>query len=263
MKDVVFTDLDGSLLDSSTYSYSEALDALNLLRSKQTPLVFCSAKTRAEQEVYRKALAINDPFIVENGGAIFIPEGYFPFTFDHHKTIDNYLVIELGIPYIRIRQLLKETGYHIKGFGDMTVKEVAAATGLDLKAAVLAKQREYDETLVLEGEADEIKQILEAIQRVGLKWMHGGRYYNVTGGNDKGEACQILIELLKKKFTEIRTIGIGDSASDLPMLKVVDIPVLVQKEGGCWEDMELPGLVKVEGMGPRAWREAILSLVER
>jgi len=261
MKDVVFTDLDGSLLDASTYSYSEALDALNLLRSKQIPLVFCSAKTRAEQEVYRKALAIDDPFIVENGGAIFIPKGYFPFTLDHDKTIDDYLVIELGIPYIRIRQLLKETGYHIKGFGDMTVEEVADTTGLDLKAAALAKQREYDETLVLEGDAKEIKQVLEAIQKVGLNWMHGGRYYNVTGGNDKGEACQILIELLKKKSTEIRTIGIGDSANDLPMLKTVDIPVLVQKEGRRWEGMELPGLVKVGGVGPWGWREAILSLI--
>jgi len=261
MKDVVFTDLDGSLLDASTYSYSEALDALNLLRSKQIPLVFCSAKTRAEQEVYRKALAINTPFIVENGGAIFIPEGYFPFTFDHDKTIDNYLVIELGIPYTRIRQLLKETGWHINGFGDMTIEEVASATGLDLEAAALAKQREYDETLLLEGEANEIEQILAAIQRVGLKWMHGGRYYNVTGGNDKGEACQILTELLKKKFTQIRTIGIGDNANDLPMLKAVDIPVLVQKEGERWEEMELPGLVKVKGVGPRGWREAILSLI--
>jgi len=262
MKEVVFTDLDGSLLDSSTYSYSEALDALNLLRSKQVPLVFCSAKTRAEQEVYRQALAIDAPFIVENGGAIFIPEGYFPFTFSHDKTIDNYLVIELGIPYVRIRQLLKETGYHVKGFGDMTVEEVAAATGLDLKAAVLARQREYDETLILEGEADEKEQILEAIQRVGLRWMRGGRHYDVTGGNDKGKACQILIELFRKKFSWIRTIGIGDSANDLPMLKMVDIPVLLQKEGGRWEEMELPGLVKVEGQGPQGWREAILSLVE-
>ena len=262
MKDIVFTDLDGSLLDASSYSYIEALDALNLLDSRQIPLIFCSAKTRFEQEVYREALAITAPFIVENGGAIFVPEGYLPFAFHHDKTIDNYRVIELGMPYARIRQLLKETGYHIKGFGDMTVREVAAATGLGLVMAALARQREYDETLVLEGDDDEIKQVLEAIRRVGLTWMHGGRFYNVTGGNDKGEACQILIELLRKKFTEIRTIGIGDSVNDLPMLKTVDIPVLVQKEGRCWEDMELPGLVKVEGVGPQGWREAILSIFE-
>ncbi|MFC1979288.1 HAD hydrolase family protein [Chloroflexota bacterium] len=93
MKDIVFTDLDGSLLDASTYSYTEALDALNLLRNKQIPLIFCSAKTRFEQEVYRKAMAITAPFIVENEGAIFISEDYFPFAFHHDKTVDNYMVI--------------------------------------------------------------------------------------------------------------------------------------------------------------------------
>ncbi|MFC1979287.1 HAD-IIB family hydrolase [Chloroflexota bacterium] len=158
--------------------------------------------------------------------------------------------------------MLKEIGYHIKGFGDMTVREVAAATGLDLEMAALAKQREYNETLVLDEEAKEIKPVLEAIQEVGLAWMHGGRFYNVTGGNDKGEACQILIELLRKKFTKIKTIGIGDSANDLPMLRAVDIPVLVQKESQRWEDVELPGLVKIKGAGPRGWREAIFNLIE-
>ena len=260
MKDIVFTDLDGSLLDASTYSYREALDTLNLLGSRQIPLIFCSTKTRFEQEVYREALAITAPFIVENGGAIFVPDGYFPFTFEHDKTIDNYRVIELGMPYARIRQLLKETGYQIKGFGDMSVEEIDAVTGLDLEMAALAMQREYSETLLLEGRDEEIKQVLEVIQGVGLAWMHGGRFYSVTGGNDKGEACQILLELLRKKFTEIRTIGIGDSANDLPMLKTVDIPVLVQKEGRYWEDMELPGLVKVKGVGPQGWRRAILSV---
>ena len=115
---------------------------------------------------------------------------------------------------------------------------------------------------MLEGEDDEINQVLEAIQRVGLTWMHGGRFYNVTGGNDKGEACQILIELLRRKFTAIRTMGIGDSVNDLPMLKTVDIPMLVQKEGRRWEDMELPGLVRVKGVGPQGWRGAILSIFE-
>lgn len=39
MKDIVFTDLDGSLLNASTYSYIEALDALNLLDSLQIPRI--------------------------------------------------------------------------------------------------------------------------------------------------------------------------------------------------------------------------------
>lgn len=138
-KVVVFTDLDGTLLDCATYSYAPAEPALELLRRKKIPVVFCSAKTRAEQEVYRDELSIYDPFIVENGGAIFIGQGYFPFTFDYDKTWGGYLVIELGSPYQEIRRLLEEmrsdTGTNFKGFGDMSMEEVVIETGLPLDAS--------------------------------------------------------------------------------------------------------------------------------
>lgn len=74
MKLILFTDLDGTLLDPYTYSYQESLWAINLLKREQIPIIFCSAKTQAEQEVYRKALEIIDPFIVEEGGGILIPQ---------------------------------------------------------------------------------------------------------------------------------------------------------------------------------------------
>ena len=75
LKPVIFTDLDGTLLDRAGYSYAPAVPALERLRRNKIPLVFCSAKTRAEQEVYRKEIEIYDPFIVENGGAHFYSPG--------------------------------------------------------------------------------------------------------------------------------------------------------------------------------------------
>ena len=107
-KPVIFTDLDGTMLDRDTYSYALALPALKRLLENKIPLVFCSAKTRAEQEAYRKELGIGDPFIVENGGAIFIPKGYFPFYFEYHKAGDYYQIIELGTSYHEIRQALQK-----------------------------------------------------------------------------------------------------------------------------------------------------------
>jgi mannosyl-3-phosphoglycerate phosphatase len=265
MQKIVFTDLDGTLLDSATYSYQEALIAIALLQKKQIPLAFCSAKTRAEQEVYRQELKIADPFIVENGGAIFVPQGYFSFPFPYHKVAQNYLVIELGISYEKIRQALKqierEVGLSIKGFGDMSVAEVAEETGLSLEFADRAKQREYDETFKLEGDEAKKRLALSKFNEVGLNYAHGGRYYDAMGGNDKGKATELLIELFKKKFIEIKTIGIGDSQNDLPMLTAVDIPVLVQKPGNHWEEVDLANVHKVAGIGPEGWRRAIEELI--
>ena len=261
-KTVIFTDLDGTLLDPFTYSDAVASPIVASIVNKGIPLIFCSSKTRAEQEVYRRRLGIADPFIVENGGAIFIKRGYFPFTYQYHRVFGNYHVIELGIAYPEIRERLKEISRQhkltITGFGDMTPAEIAKLTGLDLASAKLAQEREYEESLNLESE--DIDSILPKIAAAGLTWNRGGKLYGVSGGNDKGRATRILIKLFKQKLGRIKTIGIGDSPNDLPMLAEVDFPVLVQKPGNGWEEIDLPGLYRVRGKGPRGWTRAIREL---
>jgi mannosyl-3-phosphoglycerate phosphatase len=272
MMQIIFTDLDGTLLDAETYSYEKSLAAVNRVKQMGIPVIFCSAKTRAEQEVYRRKMGIFHPFIVENGGAIFIPSNYFPFPFDYHKIVDELLVIELGTPYEEIRTLLnkiKEEGrFHFRGFGDMSAEEVARESGLDLESAKLAKQREYDETIAIASGAkqshiasNEADKFLERIKQIGLNWTHGGRFYEVMGNNDKGKAVAILSNLYRRLWGKIETIGLGDSLNDLPMLSAVDIPILVQKRDYTWENVNLSRLRKVQGVGPEGWSRAIEEIL--
>jgi mannosyl-3-phosphoglycerate phosphatase len=261
MKLIVFTDLDGTLLDSN-YSYEHSLKAVNRLKEREIPIIFCSSKTRAEQEVYRKELVINDPFIVENGGAIFIPKGYFPFPLENIKVKGQFLIIEIGTSYHKIRQVIKiiqrETEIRFKGFGDMSVREVAEVTGLNLELAKRAKMRQYSETIVLMG-IDDPESVLKRVKEMGLNWAYGGRYCTIIGENDKGRAMEILTKIYKRIWRDLKTVGIGDALNDLPMLFKVDMPFLVQKSEGLWENIELPHLKKVEGIGPFGWSKAIFS----
>ncbi|MEW6601405.1 MAG: HAD hydrolase family protein, partial [Nitrospirota bacterium] len=55
-KIIIFTDLDGTLLDYPGYSFEAARSALDLIRERGIPLVVCSSKTRREIEHYRKKL---------------------------------------------------------------------------------------------------------------------------------------------------------------------------------------------------------------
>ena len=73
---IIFTDLDGTLLDHDTYSWKPAESALKLARKMNIPVIFCTSKTRAEVEIYRKSIGNKHPFIAESGEAIFIPVSY-------------------------------------------------------------------------------------------------------------------------------------------------------------------------------------------
>ena len=264
MKQIIFTDLDGTLLDSRTYSYEKSLAAISRLKEIGVPIIFCSAKTRAEQEIYRRELGLFHPFVVENGSAIFIPRAYFPFPFDYHKAVNDLLTIELAIPRNRVRKLLakisNENDFRFKGFGDMSAAEVAEITGLNPQFAKLAQQREYDEPVEFDSSGKDVSEFLAELGEAGLNWSYGGRLYHVMGGGGKGKAVEILSGLYRKMWGEIGSVGLGNGLNDLAMLSQVDIPILVQKRDHSWEDINLPRLRKVQGVGPEGWSRAIVEV---
>ena len=230
-KTIVFADLDGSLLNDS-YEYDEIESIIRHLLSLNVSIVFASSKTREEIEFYRKKMQITDPFITENGSAIMIPQNYFTLKYEFTKQALSYNIIELGTPYCIIREKLvaakNQTGANIVGFGDMTVEEIAKDSGLPMPQARLAKKREYSEPFkILNGNE---KKVLDSISKVGLCYTRGGRYLHAMGNCDKGKATAILKNLYLEQFNRILSIGVGDSANDLNMLKIVDKPFYVKKK---------------------------------
>ena len=228
-KKVIFADLDGTFLDAR-YEYGEAKPIVERLVDSGCSIVFCSSKTKTEIEFYCKTMNINEPFIAENGAAIFIPKNYFPFNFANAKTT-SHNIIRLGSPYGMLREKLgeikKKTASKIVGFGDMTLEELAFDTGLPMYLAKLAQKREHDEPFrIIQGNK---LHILKAIKQQGLHCTRGGRYFHLTDNNDKGKATNILKNLYSQMFGKIETFGVGDGPNDLPMLKAVDKAFFIKK----------------------------------
>lgn len=264
---LVLTDLDGTLLDHETYSFQSALPALKVLKRKNIPLIICTSKTRAEIESVRLELQNTHPFISENGGAIFIPRGYFSHKFPFTREDSEYLIIELGTPYTKLREIFDQIRTilpgKLKGFGDLSPDQVADLCGFSLSEAKLAKKREYDEPFVLKNE-NAIEMIQKMASHSKLHINRGGRFYHLMGDNDKGNAVLLLKDIYKKEFAELKTIALGDSQNDLPMLKVVDYPILVQKPDGSYDpSVKVENVIFAPGKGPLGWSEAILKLLDK
>lgn len=261
-KIVIITDLDGTLLHPRTYSFEEAIPALELIKERSIPLVLCSSKTRAEIEVYRNRLGNRHPFISENGGGVYLPAGYFPFHGPGDQR-ERYEVISLGLPYEEIRKRFAEMRDRlriaVRGFGDMGIEEVAGLTGLTHEEACLAKQRDFEEPFIFPDKPDD--RFLSEIEGEKLRWTQG-RYFHLMGDHHKGRAVNILRKLYERRDGPSMTIGIGDSLNDLPFLVAVDRPVLVKKESGRHDArIDIPGLVRTEGIGPAGWNEAVMKLI--
>jgi predicted mannosyl-3-phosphoglycerate phosphatase (HAD superfamily) len=140
---------------------------------------------------------------------------------------------------------------------DMPPDEISKRAQIPLPFARRMSKREYGET-ILEISSSDLSKLIKVCTRNGLKVIHGGRYVDITQGNDKGKATRILIDLFKRKHKTRRTIfiGLGDSENDLPMLKLMDIPVLVQKGNRSWCNIKIKNLVHSTGIGPIGWKNS-------
>lgn len=261
---VVMSDLDGTLLGSRDYSFEEARPALARLRGKGIPVVLVSSKTRAEIESLREAMGIDHPFVVENGGAAYIPAGYFENTAGQGSSSDPYETLTWGTPYsilvTAFRKARKVTGARLVGFSDVGVEEIARRTGLSLEDAQRAMKRQYDEPFWLEGEEDErSRKALALLSAENLTVTRGGRFYHVMGGGDKGRAVRDILALYRKSGGPLVSVGLGDAGNDIPLLREVDRAYIVAGPDGRHDgeiQQAVPGAHSV-GPAPAGWAEAI------
>lgn len=293
----MFTDIDGTLVDINTAEYGKETDKLiRLIKERNIPLILTSAKTRLEQNKIREELGISDPFIVENGGAIVIPKGYFPDyalrdikyplketqeTKNEARDANHEIVVELGKPadYIRAKlsDIRKKYSINFRGVADISVEKLSNLALISRDQAKRMAQRNYGET-ILQIQSEDIARFIKYVQEDGMKVIHGGRFFDVTVGTDKGIAVGILKKLFKDKFhNNVTFFGIGDSTNDIPMLNLMDIPILVQRQDSSWVDygeikmknavdssrssISSNKLIKVEGIGPNGWENAIHKII--
>lgn len=269
---IFFTDLDGTLLDHDSYSWAPAQEALEEIERRRLPLVVVSSKTRAELEVLRRKLGNGHPFISENGGGIFFPRGYFPIKVEGAVSASHqYMCLALARPYAEITatldEIAEETGAGVVGFRQMSPREVAQNTGLGVREAQWAQQREFDEPFFFTGNEEEQQRFLAAAKERGLTITRGGRFWHAFAGSDKGRALERLMKLYRATLRgsgRVRSVALGDSANDLPMLQAANVPVIIPKPGGKHDQAlvdALPRAIQAPAPGPAGWNAAVLELL--
>lgn len=249
---LIFTDLDGTLLDHNTYSTDDAKEMLDYLKLNDIPLIIVTSKTKEEILKLRKQLNINYPFIVENGAGIFLP-------------VDkSFKQITMGKTYSETLCFLNQyrSNFNIKSFFDMSDKLVSSLTGLSIENSKLAKKRDFCEPFVIEDES-KVEDLRQLSLNEGFDIVKGGRFYHlITQGQDKGQAILKLKDIYEEKFNKkFKTIALGDGENDKTMLDVADISVLIKKFDGTFIDYNKKNLIKTQAIGPAGWNEALKGIL--
>jgi mannosyl-3-phosphoglycerate phosphatase len=268
---LVFTDLDGSLLDHDDYSFAAAQPALDLLRHRQIPLIPTTSKTLAEMQALQSALRNTHPFIVENGSAICIPRDYFVepkhAASAHAEYAHDYRLLRLAPPYAQViavlRKLRADHGFHFRGFNDMSAAEVARDTGLSVDDAARARERLCTEPLLWRDDKAAFEQFSTELAAAGFRLLRGGRYWHVLSNADKAAAMRQLTALYEAAdHCVYTTVALGDSPNDIAMLNAADIAVVIrQKNGSAMNFDSHKHCIITEQAGPAGWNEAMIRIL--
>lgn len=242
---MVFTDLDGTLLDHKTYDWGPAKAALDRLRQVGAWVVLASSKTAAEVAPLRADIGFEHcPAIVENGGGV-LPAG---------RAMDTR-----ATEYARLRQALKDLSYSFQGFGDMTVAEVSELTGLDHASAARAKQRQFSEPGLWTGSDEEFARFKLLLDKAGLSLQRGGRFFNLSFGWTKADR----VKEMTTYYAPRNTIALGDAPNDLEMLRSADFGVIVANpHGPKMPNQAREGMPTTKQPGPKGWSKAVLEILD-
>ena len=261
---LVFTDMDGSLLDHHDYSFGPARPLLELLEAAGIPLIPNTSKTRAELESLRRAVGSRHPFIVENGAAVFIPRGYFARQPAATRAMQDYWVYEFSGPrqgwLDTLAALETEFSGEFTSFHREGVDGVMALTGLERADAALANQREYSEPVSWLGGAERKAEFIQALRQRGANPLQGGRFLTLAGNCDKGRAMQWLRNAYRDAGfpAPIHSIAIGDSGNDVAMLEAAETALVVRSPVHGFPKLERrEKTIYSTGYGPAGWAEGV------
>ena len=253
----IVSDVDGTLMDHS-YDLTPAKETIKTLQALSIPVILCTSKTAAEVKVIRKELNLTDPYIVENGAAIY------------GESLDKVNgEIILGEKYKFLEEILnsisKEINYELIPLNNLNDHEATQLTGLKGNSLTLMRDRHWSMPFLNPPSFLE-ERIKKCCQKFNVDIFKGNRMSHLLSINsNKGKAINTL-----KKYTNnqnIQIIGLGDSPNDLPLLLNSDIKIVIPGVDGPNLNLldQLKGLEFTVASYPNGygWKNEINKLISK
>ena len=259
-KILIFTDLDGSLLDKETFKFDVIKDYFKELVRNGIIIIPNSSKTEAELLDFNEQNNLDLSFITENGSSI---HGLNKI----HQNLPDKIIMSRTIDEIRniyktnISLDFKNKTTHIL---ELEIEVQQKILGLPLDKIKLAIKRDHSLPIKFNGTEIEKKEFTKILKNSGLTIQTGGRIMNVCDNVNKSIAMSKALQLIRKQLDdEIITIGVGDNENDIEMIKQTDYPCLVKNDNFDSSLINIDNLIKSSEPSPLGWADVIKTAIQK
>jgi predicted mannosyl-3-phosphoglycerate phosphatase (HAD superfamily) len=199
-------------INSGFQEFGVALDHASI------PCVWVSSRTRLEMDEPRRRVGHNHPFIAEGGSGAYLPEGYFHLRPEKTVRLGRFTCIPAGEPQPAARDALEslseETGVEAVSLRSLSPRELVQNSGLHLREAEMARQRDFDELFFFAGASDSDTErfVAAASERKYLLRQHGVLWSLAIGASVKN--CVHQLSKLYERALRSRPSVVGISTED-------------------------------------------------
>ena len=188
------------------------------------PAVWLTSRSRLQFDDARRRHGHTQPFIAEEGCAVYLPEGYFHLTpVADTPRAKKAATVRLGrftcIPVAEalpaaadaLQALSQDTGVPVVTLRSLSPRELAQNTGLPQKEAESARQRDFDEIFFFAGTSDEeAKKFLEEGRNRNLQFRQHGVLWSAAIGASVQRCIRELAKLYDRALRyHVHTLGIA------------------------------------------------------
>jgi len=251
----IVSDVDGTLMDHF-YDLTPAKETITWLQKLGIPVILCTSKTKSEVEIIRDDLNLKDPYIVENGGAIY----------GEYSDGQEWKII-LGESYITLEKILNKMSecinFKLRPLNSLSDNEATNLTGLEGESLNLMRDRHWSMPFLNPPDTfdEDLKRLCD---KYHVDIFRGNRMSHLLSKNsNKGIAIKKLLN--KNNHLNVQIIGLGDSPNDLPLLINSNYKIVISGVKGTNQLLlkELKGTEFCVSKKPHGygWKDEVYKLV--
>ena len=246
------------------------------------PAVWLTSRSRLQFDEPRRKLGHTHPFIAEDGCGVYLPEDYFHLRPDSAGSrAGKASTLRLGrftcIPSAEalpsaadaLEALSQETGVPIVTLRSLSLRELVQNTGLPVREAELARQRDFDELFFFAGASDaQMKQFLAEGRKRRTEFRQHGVLWSAAVGASVQRCVGALTKLYDRALRyHAHSVAIATAALAPSLLRVCDRSILLtdgNSENGNPEssgnERQRGRVRKIPLMAPEVWEQVLESV---
>ena len=264
---LIFTDLDGTLLDHDNYSFGNNKKMISTIINNKNEIIFNTSKTFSECKKLLKELKLsNMPFSTENGAVLYFPKIRFN-KIKNSSSFEKYWKVrtaKLSSKNWHQFLLKKQKKFNFLIAQDLSPKILKKYTNLDNTSKML--NREASQIILWKDSLVNLKKFKNVLksEKKGVL-IQGSRFMQVSSVCNKRIAKKLISHAYDYQFYGTyskNTIALGDSKNDIDMLNSANYPCLIKNRSGYFLKLRSnkKNIIKSSKFAPDGWSQVLYKL---